>query len=102
MRIQIDKRLFTVYEVYSKLNHDSTTTFLNGLLKIRAELLGELYTTYLFVDSDAKLELVDCIELQLVYINKNIKIFKEALFCYETEIYEVINILGENTKIWLN
>jgi hypothetical protein len=102
MNIQINKKLFTLNEVYSTLNHSTTSAFLNELFKVRTELLGELDTTDLIVDSDAKLDLVEHIELQLVYINKNIRTFEDALLCYETKIYEVGNILGENTKIWLN
>lgn len=103
MNIQINKKLFTLNEVFSTLNLGSTSAFLDELFKVRAELQDELDATDNIVGGgDSKLDLIEQLELQLVYVNKNIKTFEDALLCHETKTYEVRTIMGSSTKIWLN
>ena len=99
MNIQINKKLFTLNEVFSTLNLGSTSAFLDELFKVRAELdaLEDIVGS-----NDSKLDLIEQLELQLVYVNKNIRTFEDAMLCHETKTYEVRTIMGVNTKIWLN
>lgn len=103
MNIQINKKLFTLNEVFSTLNLGSTSAFLDELFEVRAELQEELDAVENIVGStDSKLDLIEQLELQLVYVNKNIRTFEDALLCHETKTYEVRTVMGVNTKIWLN
>jgi hypothetical protein len=78
--MKINKKLFTVNEVCSTLSKDQTISFLSILIEARNELVASLE----LVDSnpkndDAKLDLVNNIETQLVIVNKNINIFNDVL-----------------------
>ena len=101
MGIQINKKLFSLNHVYSTLNLGSTSAFLDELFIVRAEIEGELDALDL-IDDDAKFELMEQLEEQLVYVDKNIRTFEDALLCHETKTYEVRTIMGVNTKLWLN
>ena len=101
MGIQINKKLFSLNHVYSTLNLGSTSAFLDELFIVRAEIEDELDALDL-IDDDTKFELMEQLEQQLFYVDKNIRTFEDALLCHETKTYEVRTIMGVNTKIWLN
>lgn len=104
-KININTKLYTLDEVYDKFNHSHAYCVLSGLKEIAVELdnqVSYLYENSERLDTERTFNLIDQIETQLLYLNRNIRVFEDALLCHETKMYEVRNILGENTRIWLN
>jgi hypothetical protein len=54
------------------------------------------------LDNEKVIPIVEKIETQIFYLTQNIKTFEEGMSCFETDIYEVVELMGFNTKIWLN
>ncbi len=107
-KLRINTKVYTLDEVYSNLNHGNIFSRLLALKEIQDELEEQLnilvasYNTLNMTTKKDVLQLIEGIETQLYYLDLNIVVFENALLCHETKVYEVRNILGGNTKIWLN
>ena len=104
-KLNINTKVYTLDEVYSSFSHSHAYSALLGLKECREEFDTQIQYLLENVDrlnTERTINLIDQIETQIMYLNKNIRVFEDALLCHETKMYEVRNILGENTRIWLN
>ncbi len=104
MRINVNTTLFTLDTVYSTFSHGKIWFMVNILTEVRLELEEEIDRILLTyeMDNERIAQLVEDIETQLDYINKNIRTFEDALLCHETKIFESRTLFGKLTKICLN
>jgi len=106
--LNINRTVYTLDEVFSNFNHSVCYGNLLGLKEVHAELeeqkdiLVDNLHNMTSSDQSKAFQLIEEIETQIFYLNKNIRVFEDALLCHETKMYEVRSILGKNTRLWLN
>jgi hypothetical protein len=66
------------------------------LLKVRNECIEDTFEFEQNVDE------ISFIDTQLIYINKNIRTFENALLCHESKINEKRTTLSDLGTLWLN
>lgn len=98
-----NKKLFALDEVYSNIPYGRTLSMLLGLKEIRETLVeikdGLLAETFAFGQNVDEVAMID---EQLIYLNKNIKTFEEALMCHETKVIEKRTMFGGLGVFYLN
>ena len=104
MDIKINRKLFTLEEVFSTFTYSKMLDTVTVLSELKLELEDEIDRILLnhSLDNEKVIPIVGKIETQIFYLTQNIKTFEEGLSCFETDIYEVVELMGFNTKIWLN
>jgi hypothetical protein len=104
MAIEINKKLFTLDEVYETIKLGDIMTSIHVLKCIKFELEEELdvLTENLTTSKLGVSNLISDIETQLTYLNKNIRTFETSLMIHENKILENRTVLGIKTKICLN
>lgn len=100
---KLNKTLFELDVIFETLSHAKTWLMLvdlknvkNELIEIRKECLEETF------DFNENVDELTFIDKQLVYVNKNIKTFENALLCHESKIVEKRTIMNETNVFWLN
>jgi len=101
--MKLDTTLFELDVVFETMTHSTTWGILldlkevkNELIDIRKEYINDAMSFGQFVDE------ITQIDQQLVYINKNIRTFEDALMCHESKIFEKRTSMGELGQIGLN
>ena len=104
MDIKINRKLFTLEEVFSTFTYSKMLDTVNVLSEVKLELQDEIDRILLnhSLDNEKVIPIVESIETQIFYLSQNIKTFEESLSFFEADIYEVVELMGVNTKIWLN
>jgi septation ring formation regulator EzrA len=100
---KLDTTLFELDVVFETMSHATTWGILIDLKEIKKELTSiknELIDEAMSFDENV--EEVSHIEDQLVYINKNIRTFENALIAHETKIFEKRTTMGDLGEICLN
>lgn len=101
--MKINKKLFELSEIYETLSHAKTLSMLIDLKLIREEIMNVktklIEDTYGFGENVDEISVID---EQLTYLNKNIRVFENALMCHETKIIEKRTTLGELGVFYLN
>lgn len=100
---KLNKTLFELDVIFETLSHAKTWLMLvdlknikNELMEVRKECLEETF------DFNENVDEISFIDKQLVYVNKNIKTFENALLCHESKIVEKRTIMNETNVFWLN
>jgi hypothetical protein len=104
MRININTTLYSLDKVYTSFTHSYIWFMVNNLIEIRLELEEEIDRILLAyeMDDERVAQVVEDIETQLNYLNRNIRTFEDALLCHETKVFESRTLFGKLTKICLN
>lgn len=93
--MNINKKLFDLDDVYLKFSHGEVWSNLIKLKNVRDSI------TYVVEETTDELEKIILRE-QLIYVNKNIKTFEDALLCHESKIIEKRMSIGELGMFYLN
>ena len=104
MRININTKLFSLDTVYSKFSHSKIWFMVNDLTEVRLELeeeMDRILVNYKLENENVS-QLVEDLETQLNYLNKNIRTFEDALLCHESKVFETRTLFGKPTKLCLN
>ena len=104
MRININTTLYSLDTVYSTFSHSKIWFMVNNLTEIRLELEEEIdrILSVYEMDDEKVAQVIEDIETQLKYLNKNIRTFEDAMLCHETKVFESRTLFGKLTKICLN
>lgn len=104
MAIEINKKLFTLDEVYETIKLGDIMTSIHVLKCVKFELEEELdvVAENMTPSNFAVSNLVSDIESQLVYLNKNIRTFEHALMIHENKVLQNRTFCGLTTKLCLN
>jgi hypothetical protein len=100
---KLDTTLFELDVVFETMSHATTWGILIDLKEIKKELISiknELIDEAMSFDENV--EEVTHIENQLVYLNKNIRTFENALMAHHTKCSEKRTLLNDLITIWLN
>jgi len=104
--MEINKKLYTLDEVYSSLELNQTIEFLKELYdwrKVWSAILDDLREdTIEGIDLVERFTRILEIEEQLEYLNKNIYTFENAVMCHETKIFQKRTLMGELVTFCLN
>jgi hypothetical protein len=101
--MEVNKKLYTLDEVYSGLSHLQTIEVLEELRDYRTVwlvILDELREDS--TDIVERVSKIMEIEEQLEYLEHNIRTFENAIMCHETKIFEKRNLLGGLVTFCLN
>jgi hypothetical protein len=100
---KLNTTLFELDVIFESMSHAQTWASLIDLKEIKKELIDIrnecIEETF---DFDQNVDEISLIDKQLVYINKNIKTFENALLCHESKITEKRTTLGELGVFCLN
>ena len=100
---KLDTTLFELDVVFESMSHGTTWAILTDLKHIKDDLI-ELRDEYIndTFEFGQNVEEVSLIDKQLVYLNKNIRTFEDALMCHESKIFEKRTSMGELGNMCLN
>ena len=100
---KIDTTLFDLDVVFTTMSHAQTLEICVNLKEVRKQLLEVrnecLEDTFEFGQNVDEVSFIDA---QLIYINKNIRTFENALLCHESKISEKRTTLSDLGTFWLN
>lgn len=101
--MKLDTTLFELDVVFETMSHATTWGILIDLKEIKRELV-ELRNDYIndTFEFGQNVDEVAMIDKQLIYLNKNIRTFEDALMCHETKIFEKRTTMGDLGEFCLN
>ncbi len=101
--MKLDTTLFELDVVFETMSHATTWGILIDLKEIKRELV-ELRNDYIIdtFEFGQNVDEVAMIDKQLIYLNKNIRTFEDALMCHETKIFEKRTTMGDLGDFCLN
>jgi len=101
--MKLDTTLFELDVVFETMSHATTWGILIDLKEIKRELV-ELRNDYIndTFEFGQNVDEVAMIDKQLIYLNKNIRTFEDALMCHETKIFEKRTTMGDLGDFCLN
>lgn len=101
--MKLDTTLFELDVVFETMSHGTTWGILIDLKEIKSELI-ELRNDYIndTFEFGQNVDEVAMIDKQLIYLNKNIRTFENALMCHETKIFEKRTTMGDLGDFCLN
>lgn len=101
--MKLDTTLFELDVVFETMSHGTTWGILIDLKEIKRELV-ELRNDYIndTFEFGQNVDEVAMIDKQLIYLNKNIRTFEDALMCHETKIFEKRTTMGDLGDFCLN
>ena len=101
--MKLDTTLFELDVIYESMTHSTAWGITIDLKEIKEDLI-ELRNEYI-KDASEFGEFVDEIseiDVQLIFVNKNIRTFENALMCFETKIFEKRTSMGDLGFLCLN
>jgi hypothetical protein len=100
---KLNKTLFDLDVIFTTMSHAQTLVMCTELKEVRKQLLEVrnecIEDTFEF---DQNVDELSFIDTQLIYVNKNIRTFENALLCHESKICEKRTSMGDLGTIWLN
>ena len=100
---KLNTTLFDLDVIFETMSHAKTLVMIAELKEVRQQLLDIrnecIEDTFEF---DQNVDELSFIDTQLIYINKNIRTFENALLCHESKISEKRIALADLGTFWLN
>ena len=101
--MKANNTVFDLLTVYTTLTYMEIVEILDEFVENKDELEDTLFVLRLDSnDMDKRIPAIMAIEEQLEYLDKNIKIFGDAILCHESKAFDKKMVLGNLALIGLN